>query len=188
MIRPRISLFRGRTKGIPGSIPLLRMAGNHAGQGFPLWAPVLFRLVFPRSLRENRIRKIVTGVSPTTGLWISLKDLSGFCLLSDELTGFGFLTTGTTVLLGLVSGGATGSAIILKLVRFRILLKFTTKEWNAGQDGKYDSVHGLRQLILLWFSSSDHSNRLFFQSTEAGFPFEGIVFLSNGPVRFIFQG
>lgn len=146
------------------------MAENHAGQGFPLWVPVSFRLVFPRSLRENRIREIVTGISPHNGPLDFVERLVGVLPASGRidrgwvrynrnngLTWFGF------------RWGNRFLPFILKLVRFRILLKFTTKEWNAGKDGKYDSVHDIRQLISTRFSSSDHLSRLFFQLTEAGF-------------------
>ncbi len=146
------------------------MAGNHAGQGFPLWVPVSFRLVFPRSLRENRIGEIVTGISPHNRPLDFVERLVGVLPASGRidrgwipgnringLAWFGFRR------------GNRIPPVILELVGFGVLLKFAAKEWDAGQDDQEDSIHGLRQLISTRFSSSDHLRRLFFQSTEIGF-------------------
>ena len=113
------------------------MAESHAGQGFPLWVSVLFRLVFPRSLRENRIREIVTGGSPDHGPLDFAERLVGVLSVfgridrgwgpdnrSNGLAWFGFRRVNRFL------------PYILELVRFGVLLKFATKEWNAGQDGQ----------------------------------------------------
>ena len=113
------------------------MAGNHAGQGFPLWVPVLLRLVFPRSLRENRIREIVTGGSPYYGPLNFVERLVGV------LPAFGRIDRGWVP-----DNRNNGLAwlgfqrfnrflpVILELVGFGVLLKFATKEWDEGQDGQ----------------------------------------------------
>jgi len=111
------------------------MAESHAGQGFPLWVSVLFRLVFPRSLRENRIREIVTGGSPDHGPLDFVERLVGVLPASGRIDR-GWIPGNRInglAWLGFQRGNRI-PPVILELVGFRVLLKFAAKEWDAGQD------------------------------------------------------
>ena len=113
------------------------MAENHAGQEFPLWVPVLFRYVFPHSFRENRIRKIVTWVSPDDGPLDFVERLVGVLPVSGRIDwGRGPGNRNNSLAWLVFRRVDRFLHVILELVGLWVLLKFATKEWDAGQDGQ----------------------------------------------------
>ena len=113
------------------------MAGNHAGQGFPLWVPVLLRLVFPRSLRENTIREIVSRGSPYDGPLDFVERLVGVLSVFGRIDR-GWVPDNRNNALAWLGFRRVNRflPVILELVGFGVLLKFATKEWDEGQDGQ----------------------------------------------------